>query len=83
MPELPEVEVTRLGVAPLLQGRAVSAVAVRVPVLRYPMPADLGDILTGRVLRRVERRGKYLLFCFDHGRLLVHLGMSGSLRILT
>lgn len=83
MPELPEVEVTRLGVAPQLQGRAVSGVVARVPALRYPLPAGLGEILAGRVLRQVGRRGKYLLFHFDHGRLLIHLGMSGSLRVLS
>jgi formamidopyrimidine-DNA glycosylase len=82
MPELPEVEVTRLGVAPLLQGRAVTGVAARTAALRYPLPAGLGETLAQRVLRQVERRGKYLLFCFDHGRLLIHLGMSGSLRVL-
>jgi formamidopyrimidine-DNA glycosylase len=82
MPELPEVEVTRRGIAPLLQGQTVTAVTARTPALRYPIPPRLGTILDGQVLNRVERRGKYLLFCFDQGRLLLHLGMSGSLRVL-
>ena len=82
MPELPEVEVTRLGVAPAVTGRRASGAACRVPALRYPLPADLDRRLTGQVVREVRRRGKYLLFHFDGGRLLLHLGMSGSLRLL-
>jgi formamidopyrimidine-DNA glycosylase len=82
MPELPEVEVTRLGLEPRLVGRAVSAVTVRVPALRYPIPPRLAALLRGRELRAIRRRGKYLLFDFGYGHLLVHLGMSGSLRIV-
>src|SRR5262245_61277540 len=82
MPELPEVEVTRLGVAPALGGKTVSAVVVRTARLRYPVPADLNGLLQNQVCRNVSRRAKYLLFEFDHGRLLLHLGMSGSLRLL-
>lgn len=82
MPELPEVEVTRLGIAPDLTGRRVTAVVARTPKLRYPIPADLPVLLCDRVLQSVTRRAKYLLLDFGHGRLLLHLGMSGSLRIL-
>jgi formamidopyrimidine-DNA glycosylase len=82
MPELPEVEVTRRGVEPHIQGRKVSAVALRHSGLRWPFPADLGLTLQGRVIRHVGRRGKYLLLKFDHGTLIIHLGMSGHLRIL-
>jgi len=82
MPELPEVEVTRLGVAPHLEGQTVTAVVMRHDGLRWPFPLDLALQLTGRIVRRAARRGKYLLLEFDHGTLLLHLGMSGRLRIL-
>lgn len=82
MPELPEVETTRRGVLPLLGGRRVSAVAVNDGRLRQPVTRGLADILLGQRLRDVERRAKYLLFQFDTGTLLVHLGMSGSLRVV-
>ncbi|HJW53846.1 MAG TPA: bifunctional DNA-formamidopyrimidine glycosylase/DNA-(apurinic or apyrimidinic site) lyase [Burkholderiaceae bacterium] len=82
MPELPEVEVTRRGIAPYLEDRAVTAVVMRRDGLRWPFPADLRQHLLGRTLRTVGRRGKYLLLRFDHGVLIMHLGMSGHLRIL-
>lgn len=82
MPELPEVEVTRRGVAPHLEGRVVTAVTLRHTGLRWPFPADLPACLCGRTIRATGRRGKYLLIGFDHGTLIVHLGMSGHLRIL-
>jgi formamidopyrimidine-DNA glycosylase len=82
MPELPEVEVTRLGIAPGLSGRRVTAVIARTPKLRYPIPAELPALLCDSVLQSVSRRAKYLLLDFGHGRLLLHLGMSGSLRLL-
>ena len=82
MPELPEVETTRRGVAPHLVGATVSAVTVRDPRLRWPVPADLGTRLPGQRLDAVDRRAKYLLFRFTRGTLLVHLGMSGSLRVV-
>ncbi|RPH58619.1 MAG: bifunctional DNA-formamidopyrimidine glycosylase/DNA-(apurinic or apyrimidinic site) lyase [Burkholderiales bacterium] len=80
MPELPEVEVVRRGLQHSLPGRTVRAAQVREPRLRWPVPEDLDARLSGRVLRSVERRGKYLLLGFDHGALIVHLGMSGSFR---
>ncbi len=82
MPELPEVEVTRLGLAPRLVGRDVDAVTARVPALRYPLPARLANHLRGYPLMAIRRRGKYLLFDFGNGHLLIHLGMSGSLRLV-
>ena len=82
MPELPEVEVTRRGVAPYLEGATVSAVLFRHSGLRWPFPARLHERLVGRRILATGRRGKYLLIHFDHGTLIVHLGMSGHLRIL-
>jgi formamidopyrimidine-DNA glycosylase len=82
MPELPEVEVTRRGVEPHIHGQKVSGVTLRHSGLRWPFPEGLDDTLRGRVVRSVGRRGKYLLLNFDHGTLIIHLGMSGHLRIL-
>ena len=82
MPELPEVEVTRRGVAPHLEGQLVTAVTMRRSGLRWPFPPDLAQILTGHRITQAGRRGKYLLIGFEHGTLIVHLGMSGHLRIL-
>ena len=81
MPELPEVEVVRRGIAPALKGRRISAVAVREPRLRWPVPAAVAR-LAGRTVRGVARRGKYLLVDCGDGHLIIHLGMSGSLRVL-
>lgn len=82
MPELPEVEVTRRGVAPHIEGRVVRAVVLRRNGLRWPFPDDLPAILAGRRIITTDRRGKYLLVCFEHGTLIIHLGMSGHLRVL-
>lgn len=82
MPELPEVETTRRGIAPHLLEQRVLGVVVRQPRLRWEVPAELGERLTGRRIRAVERRAKYLLIRFEHGTLILHLGMSGSLRVL-
>ncbi len=82
MPELPEVETTRRGLAPALIGRRVLALTVRERRLRWPIAADLEHQLRGRIVERVERRAKYLLLRFDSGTAIIHLGMSGSLRIL-
>jgi len=81
MPELPEVETSRRGIAPLLEGRRVIAVRVRQRRLRWPVPAEI-DALVGQTIARVERRAKYLLLQADRGWVILHLGMSGSLRIL-
>jgi formamidopyrimidine-DNA glycosylase len=82
MPELPEVEVTRMGIAPALVGRTVSAIRLHAPALRYPLPASLARRLKGRTLAGIARRGKYLLLDFGSGTVLLHLGMSGTLRLL-
>ncbi|MFL9926715.1 bifunctional DNA-formamidopyrimidine glycosylase/DNA-(apurinic or apyrimidinic site) lyase [Herbaspirillum lusitanum] len=82
MPELPEVEVTRRGVAPHLEGQIVVGVVTRHAGLRWPFPPELAQLLSGKLIRSTGRRGKYLLINFDHGTLIVHLGMSGHLRIL-
>ena len=81
MPELPEVEVTRRGIAPQLTGRTISGVAVREPRLRWPVPRDVLS-LAGRTVKTIRRRGKYLLVDCGDGHLILHLGMSGSLRVL-
>lgn len=81
MPELPEVEVTRRGIAPLA-GQRLTGGVVRTPRLRYPLPARELAALAGSTLRSVSRRGKYLLLDFCDGHLLLHLGMSGSLRLV-
>jgi formamidopyrimidine-DNA glycosylase len=83
MPELPEVEVTRRGIAPHLEGRTVTAVALRHGGLRWPFPSGLARSLSGRPVLGTGRRGKYLLLRFEHGTLIIHLGMSGHLRIVT
>lgn len=81
MPELPEVETTRLGIKDHLIDRTVSAVTVRNFQLRWPIPQTLLDELPQSRFTRIERRGKYLLAYAGNGCLLIHLGMSGSLRI--
>lgn len=82
MPELPEVEVVRRGLLGSVLGARVQSAEVRDPRLRWPVPADLDTRLRGRRLHAVDRRGKYLLLRFSGGTLIVHLGMSGSLRFL-
>lgn len=86
MPELPEVETTRRGLAPHLVGRRLEAVQVREPRLRWPVAADFSQRLTGATLTDLRRRAKYLLFDFQRpaggGTLIAHLGMSGSMRLV-
>lgn len=82
MPELPEVETTGRGIAPWVEGQQVAAVLVRHAGLRWPVPPALAQELPGSVIGRVTRRGKYLLLQTHKGHVLVHLGMSGSLRIV-
>ena len=81
MPELPEVETTRRGLTPHIKGKTIRAVIVRNKHLRWPVPASLARDLPGRQILDITRRAKYLLFRFDAGTLIVHLGMSGSLRV--
>lgn len=82
MPELPEVETVRRGLAPHLTGQIVTEVVVRQPRLRWPVPRELAAQLPGQTLRRVERRAKYLLLRTDAGTVILHLGMTGRLRLL-
>jgi formamidopyrimidine-DNA glycosylase len=82
VPELPEVETTRRGLAPVLRGRRISRVVVRDRRLRWRLPAGFEAALEGSRVRTVTRRAKYLLIGTDRGTLLVHLGMSGSLRVV-
>lgn len=82
MPELPEVETTRRGIAPALLHRSCTGAVVRNPRLRHPVPDDLDATIRGLELGSVERRAKYLVLRFATGSLLIHLGMSGSLRIV-
>lgn len=82
MPELPEVEITRRGIAPSLIGQIIRAVVIRYPRLRWPIPPELTQILPGQRVLAVHRRAKYLLVEFEPGDLILHLGMSGSLRVL-
>lgn len=81
MPELPEVETTRRALAPVLEGRHIERLVVREPRLRRPVPAGLPRRLAGARIAALERRAKYLVLRTDAGSALLHLGMSGSLRI--
>jgi len=81
MPELPEVETTRRGVAPHVVGRTIARLTVYDPRLRWPVPPDLAKLAKGRRIDGVDRRSKYLLFRLGTDTLLVHLGMTGSLRV--
>ena len=82
MPELPEVETTRRGLAPHVEGRRVKAVTLRRPDLRWPIPPEIREALPGQRIEAVRRRAKYLLLDTAAGSALLHLGMSGSLRVL-
>jgi formamidopyrimidine-DNA glycosylase len=82
MPELPEVETTRRGIAPHVEGRRVTGVVLRRPDLRWPIPPEVSTLLPGQVIDSVDRRAKYLLLRTTAGTALLHLGMSGVLRVL-
>jgi formamidopyrimidine-DNA glycosylase len=82
MPELPEVEITRLGLAPELDGRCIASVVLRRPDLRWPIPREIAALLPGERILGLRRRAKYLLLDLAPGSALVHLGMSGSLRVV-
>jgi len=81
MPELPEVETTRRGIKPYIDQQTVSEVIVRQPKLRWPVPPEIHD-MEGQLVESVTRRGKYILLETAKGTALIHLGMSGSLRIV-
>jgi formamidopyrimidine-DNA glycosylase len=82
MPELPEVETTLRGISPHVSGQKISNVIVRCKQLRWPIP-NLKKYLLGQTIKRLWRRGKYILFEFEAGTLILHLGMSGRLRIFS
>lgn len=82
MPELPEVETTRRGIAPHITGKTVKSVVLRHTQLRWPIPARLKKILPGQKVLEVSRRGKYLFLRTAVGSVIIHLGMSGSLRLV-
>jgi formamidopyrimidine-DNA glycosylase len=82
VPELPEVEVTRRRLEPFLVGRTFTRVTLRTTKLRLPIPVELPLVLPGQNVRAIVRRGKYLLFDCGSGWLLVHLGMTGFLRLV-
>lgn len=82
MPELPEVETTRRGITPFLQGHRIERVVLRRRDLRWPIPADIEQRLPGQRVQAIERRAKYLLIHTRVGSAVLHLGMSGSLRVI-
>jgi formamidopyrimidine-DNA glycosylase len=82
MPELPEIETTRRGIEPHLRGRCIVGTVVREPRLRWPVPVTELAALTGASVEAIERRAKYLLLRTAAGTLMLHLGMSGSLRVV-
>lgn len=82
MPELPEVETTRRGVQPFIEGQRVTQMVVRHRGMRWPVPEGLEAIIQGQTIHAVERRAKYLLLRCETGTLIIHLGMSGRLRVL-
>jgi formamidopyrimidine-DNA glycosylase len=82
MPELPEVETTRRGLAPHLEGRRIASVTLRRPDLRWPIPREISDLLPTSTITAVRRRAKYLLMDTKIGTAIWHLGMSGSMRVL-
>ena len=82
MPELPEVETTRRGIEPHIENNKVSKVILRRKTLRWPITPALSKDLPGETIKSVSRRGKYLLLATKKGCVLIHLGMSGSLRIV-
>ena len=80
MPELPEVETTRRGIDAVATGHTLDGMLVHESRMRWPIPTALADLVKGQIVRACLRRGKYILMEFDSGTILIHLGMSGSLR---
>jgi formamidopyrimidine-DNA glycosylase len=81
MPELPEVEVTKLGITPQILGKTITNLKIHDGRLRWPIPKSLSKNIIGQPCRAIHRRGKYLIFVFDTGNMILHLGMTGVLRI--
>ncbi|RMH39106.1 MAG: bifunctional DNA-formamidopyrimidine glycosylase/DNA-(apurinic or apyrimidinic site) lyase [Gammaproteobacteria bacterium] len=82
MPELPEVETTRRGLSPHLEGRRLQSIEIHQRNLRHPIPLFLENKLANQMLQRIERRAKYLLFRFERATVIAHLGMSGAFRVI-
>jgi len=82
MPELPEVETTKRGITPYVKKQQVQNVVIRQASLRWPVPRNLKQKLKDQTIKDIQRRAKYLLFATQTGHLIIHLGMSGSLRIV-
>lgn len=82
MPELPEIETTLRGIAPYLRGQTIRQMVVRERRLRWPVPLTIEKKVKGQQVRFLQRRGKYILVGLDQGGFLIHLGMSGSVRVL-
>lgn len=83
MPELPEVETSLRGIKPHINHQIIASIHIRQTHLRWPIPANLAAQLKNQRLNDIQRRGKYLLLSFNNGTLIIHLGMSGKLRVLT
>ena len=83
MPELPEVETTRKGLEPLITSRKIVSVHIYKHRLRWEIPSHLKNTLKNRTIKKISRRAKYLLVHFDHGQLIMHLGMSGSISVVS
>ncbi len=83
MPELPEVETTRRGITPHIEGKTIEHLVVRNPRLRWPVPDELPQIVSDQPVNKIRRRAKYLLLDMPAGTMIIHLGMSGSLRVIT
>ena len=81
MPELPEVETTRRGIEPHINHKIIRDIVIRQTALRWPVSRQLRTKARNRQILSIERRGKYLLLRLDNGTIIIHLGMSGSLRI--
>ena len=82
MPELPEVETTKRGIQPWIHHKEIIEIVVREKRLRWPIPSDIREKLINREIISVQRRAKYLLIETDTGSAIIHLGMSGSLRVI-
>lgn len=82
MPELPEVETTRRGIEPAVTSRTIDRVVVREPRLRWRIPGEITSLAPGQRVQQLRRRAKYLLFDLERGSMILHLGMSGSLRVM-
>ena len=82
MPELPEVETTRRGLEPLITDKKIVSIHIYKKKLRWEIPSHLKSTLNNQTIKSISRRAKYLLLEFEQGQLVMHLGMSGSIRVI-